>query len=311
MTDARLWNNRQSLGVAALISTAALWGTNHVVARAVNETVALPALVFWRWLPAALLLTIVALPSLRRSKDAIQQSLGRLALDGAVGVGIFSYLLLGGAYASPAVEVGIINATTPVWVTLLGLMLGTARPSMPGIAGLALALLGTIVIISKGRVGDLLGLHFGAGNLLSLVGAMTFAWFSLQVRQWTRAIEPLALTVVTAWSGIVIVMLPAYVTSIAIGGPLLLTADGTLSAAMAAVIYMALGPTMLGNLFYLFGVSTVGPQRAAIFLYLSPVFSAALAIGWLDESLAWYHAVGVILILAGLWAVQRPANLDR
>jgi hypothetical protein len=35
-------------------------------------------------------------------------------VGGAVGVGVFPYLLLGGAYQSLAIEVGFINATTPV-----------------------------------------------------------------------------------------------------------------------------------------------------------------------------------------------------
>jgi drug/metabolite transporter (DMT)-like permease len=39
----------RGLGTIALIVTAALWGSNHVIARATRETVPLPALVFWRW----------------------------------------------------------------------------------------------------------------------------------------------------------------------------------------------------------------------------------------------------------------------
>jgi drug/metabolite transporter (DMT)-like permease len=57
-----------SLGTLALIATAALWGSNHVVARAAREAIPLPALVFWRWLPAAIVLTIVALPTRPSSK---------------------------------------------------------------------------------------------------------------------------------------------------------------------------------------------------------------------------------------------------
>ena len=297
--------NRYGLGVAVLIATAALWGANHVVARAVHDLISLPALVFWRWFIAAVLLTMVALPSLRRCAPAMKEQLPQICLGGVLGVGVFSFLLLGGAYASPALEVGIINATTPVWVMMLGLAIGTAAASLRASAGLTLAFLGTIAIISKGRLEDLLALQFSVGNLWSLLGAMTFAWFSLRVRAWSKTIEPLALTVATAWSGILIVMLPAYAVSLAANGAWLLKTDGDLSIALAAVVFIGLGPTMLGNLFYLYGVSVVGPERAASYLYLTPIFSAVMAIAWLNESFAWYHTLGIVLILGGLLLIPR------
>jgi len=109
-----------SWGTAALIATAALWGSNHVAGRAVREIVPLPALVFWRWLPAAILLTVIAWPALRQAWPAMRPQLGGLIIGGAIGVGVFSYCLMGGAYQSLAIEVGFINATTPIWVMVLG-----------------------------------------------------------------------------------------------------------------------------------------------------------------------------------------------
>lgn len=292
--------NQQWLGASALIATAALWGTNHVVARAAHEVVPLPALVFWRWFLAATILTVVALPSLRRCRQEITRHFGQLCLGGSIGVGVFSYLLLGGAYASPALEVGIINATTPVWVTLIGLLMGHAALSIRTTSGLILALLGTVTMICQGRYGELVDFRFGAGNLLSLLGAMTFAWFSIRARTWARVIEPLALTVVTAWFGLLFVMLPAYGLAVMQGTPWLHVGSDTATFALAAIVYVALGPTMLGNLFYLFGVAAIGPVRAASFLYLSPVFSALLAITWLNEALAWFHVLGASCIIGGL-----------
>src|SRR6202022_3951028 len=108
----------------ALIATAALWGSNHVVARAAREAVPLPALGFWRWRAAGGILTIVPRRARRQAWPVIRPRLGGLIVGGAVGVGLFSYLLLGGAYQSLAIEVGFINATTPVWVLVLGLWMG-------------------------------------------------------------------------------------------------------------------------------------------------------------------------------------------
>jgi drug/metabolite transporter (DMT)-like permease len=289
-----------SLGTLALIATAASWGSNHVVARAARETVPLPALVFWRWLPAAIILTIVALPAMRQAWPMIRPRLGGLILGGAVGVGLFSYLLLGGAYQSLAIEVGFINATTPVWVLLLGLRMGGGHLTAAMKGGIGVAFAGTLFIISKGQLQALTELRFSLGNFWSLLAALCFAWFTIRVRDWTRTIAPLPLMVVTAWSGLIVVMLPAYLVWIAYGGPWLVRSGADIGFALAATAYIGLGPTMLGNLFYLYGVANLGPARAAAFLYLSPLFSAAFSILWLGEQLAWYHLCGITAIFVGL-----------
>jgi drug/metabolite transporter (DMT)-like permease len=294
-----------SSGTWALVATAALWGSNHVVARAARDAVPLPALVFWRWLPAAVILTIVALPALRQAWPVIRPRLGGLIVGGAIGVGVFSYLLLGGAYQSLAIEVGFLNATTPVWVLLLGRWMGGGQLTAGMKWGFALAFAGTLLIISKGQPQILMGLRFSLGNLWSLLAAMMFAWFSIRVRDWSRFIAPLPLMVVTGLSGLIVVMLPVYLIWIASGGPWLVWNDADIGFALAATGYTGLAPTMLGNLFYLYGVAILGPARAAAFLYLSPLFTAAFSIVWLGERPGWYHFAGILAIFAGLTMLAR------
>ena len=296
-----------SQGTLALLAPAALRGSNHVVAGAARDAVPLPALVFWRWLPAAVILTIFALPALRQAWPMIRSRLRGLVVGGAVGVGVFSYLLLGGAYQSLAIEVGFINATTPVWVLVLGRWMGGGHLTAGMKGGIALAFAGTLLIISKGQPQTLTEFRFSLGNLWSLLAAISFAWFTIRVRDWTRVVAPLPLMVVTGWSGLIVVMLPAYVVCLATGGPWLVWNEADLGFALAATAYVGLAPTMLGNLFYLYGVATLGPARAAAFLYLSPLFSAAFSVLWLGEQLAWYHLVGIVAIFAGLFLLGRFA----
>jgi drug/metabolite transporter (DMT)-like permease len=297
----------RSLGSAALVATAALWGSNHVVARAVREVVPLPALVFWRWGLTAVALSLIALPALRQAWPAIRPRLSELMFGGAVGVGVFSYLLLGGAYQSLALEVGFINATTPVWVLLIGLVTRRSDDAVTPtlIGGLTLSFIGTLLIICKGRIDALTSLSFSLGNLWSLLAAISFAWFSLRARDWSRTIPALPLMAVTGWSGMLLVMLPVYLVWILCGGSWLAYDGASIAVAVASVAYTGLLPTMVGNLFYLYGVTAVGPARAAAFLHLSPLFSATFAIAWLGERIAWYHVGGIIAIFAGLYLLSR------
>jgi len=295
------------LGVAALLLTAALWGSNHVVARAMHDTVPLTAMVFWRWALALLVLIPIALPQIRKDYVPLRRNLREIAIGGIIGVGIFSFLLVGGAYQGLAIEVGIINATTPAWVAVIAWLNGQSLLRARGWFGLLLAFLGTVVIVAQGSLAVLATIDIRIGNLWSLLGAIAFAWFSLRVRTWSREISSLSLTAVTALIGCLVIMAPAYMIWLAIGGEVIAFRDADSSRAWASVIYVALGPTLLGNVCYLFGLTVVGPQRAAAFLYLSPVFAALLSVGLLGEPLHLFHLMGFALIIAGLVVV----NLDR
>ncbi|MBN9264200.1 MAG: DMT family transporter [Hyphomicrobium sp.] len=295
------------LGIAALLLTAVLWGSNHVVARAVHDMVPLPAMVFWRWALALVILLPIALPQMRRDHAPLRRNLREIALGGIIGVGIFSFLLVGGAYQSLAIEVGIINATTPAWVAVIAWLGGQSLLGPRGWMGLLLAFLGTVVIVAQGSLAVLATIDIRIGNLWSLLGAIAFAWFSLRVRAWSREISSLSLTAVTALIGCLAIMAPVYMIWLVLGGETIAFRDADTAHAWASVIYVALGPTLLGNVCYLFGVSVVGPQRAAAFLYLSPVFAALLSVALLGEPLHVFHLLGFVLIITGLVVV----NLDR
>lgn len=295
---------RTMLGVGALLLTAALWGSNHVVARAVHEVVPLPALVFWRWALALMILTPMAYGQIIRYREPLRRQAGDIAIGGIVGVGLFSFLLIGGAYQSLALEVGIMNATTPAWIALLSCRDSESRTGWKGWLGLALAFLGTVTILTKGSITALGALDMRVGNLYSLLAAMAFAWFSIRVKIWSREIGSLTLTAATAWAGLVAVMLPAYVIWLLLDGAAFAYETRDLPHALAAMAYIGVGPTLLGNIGYLFGVSALGPQRAAAFIYLSPIFSAVMSILWLGEALELFHLVGFATIVLGLVLVN-------
>jgi len=53
------------------------------------------------------------------------------------------------------------------------------------------------------------------------------------------------------------------------------------------------------------GIALIGPNRAAPFLHLVPVFGSAMAILMLGEQPRLFHLVGYVLVLAGVVIASR------
>ncbi|MEP9352325.1 DMT family transporter [Xanthobacter sp. KR7-65] len=297
------------LAAAALAATALLWGSNHVAARAIHGDVPLPALMFWRWALALAVLTPFALPGLMREWPVIRPQLWRIFVLGTAGVGLFSACLFAGAYYSLALEVGLLNATTPIWVVLMAMAAGAPSGGARQWGGILLALAGVATILLKGSLAGIGTLEFHVGNIFTLAGAIVFAWYTLALGARPLGISSLSATVVMAWSGLISILAPAYAGYLLLGGTdPLLSADRP-PAASLAVAYIAFGPTLLGNLFWIYGASRLGAARAGPFLYLSPVASLVLAVTLLGEPLALFQLAGACAILCGvaLSSTARPA----
>ena len=68
--------------------------------------------------------------------------------------------------------------------------------------------------------------------------------------------------------------------------------------------YITLGPGLAAAYFWNRGL-LLGSNRAGVFINLMPIFSGAIAWLVLGEVFAWYHLVGLIIIISGISLVTR------
>jgi drug/metabolite transporter (DMT)-like permease len=103
------------------------------------------------------------------------------------------------------------------------------------------------------------------------------------------------------------VALPFYLQETMGGHPMPLSQQAALSIAYTGLIASALGFTCWNM-----GVIRTGPKTAGYLGNLYPVFGATLGILVLGEPFRWYHAVGAVVTLAGIWlATASPAVQPR
>ncbi len=74
---------------------------------------------------------------------------------------------------------------------------------------------------------------------------------------------------------------------------------------LAAIAYVATGPSILAYYCWGKGVSAVGPATAAFFANLTPVFAAVMSALLLGQPPQWFHIAAFALIAAGIVVTSR------
>ncbi len=186
---------------------------------------------------------------------------------------------------------GVLNATTPLWVLVLGIVIGSERGlTAVRLGGLVLGFGGTLLIFAPWQSSELLSW----GALAILAAAMSYAVsFSYIGRHLSgRGTAPIALSaaqILTA-TGLTALAVP-------VGG--LQPVHFELGAVLAVIVLGVFGTGFAFALNYRL-ITDEGPTNAATVGYLLPVVSVLLGALALDEELNPRVIAGMVVVLAGV-----------
>ena len=258
---------------------------------------------FLRWCVACALLVPLALlyegTGFIRSALRMWRSLLVMAITG---VFLFNSLVYLALTETTSINAALINGTTPILTLFVVAALGGGVPTGVRLFGSVICLAGVVWVVSRGSLETLASLSLNRGDVLMLVAAVCWAFYTVLGGNVTREISPLAATTVSA-----ILALPFLAVS---GGYELLTKPvGELSApVISGLLYIGIGASIVAFLSWNVGIRRVGASRGAIFLNLIPVITAAIAVPVLGESLVPAQLVGGVLVFAGVAIVSRSGD---
>jgi drug/metabolite transporter (DMT)-like permease len=66
------------------------------------------------------------------------------------------------------------------------------------------------------------------------------------------------------------------------------------------ILYAVIFPSLVGQAFYVRAVEMIGSNRAGIFINFLPVWGALLSVIILGETFHVYHAVALVMVVAGV-----------
>ena len=195
----------------------------------------------------------------------------------------------------------MIQSSGPLFVALWALLLFGVRLTWAQSAGIAISLAGVMTIILRGDLGALAGIRFNKGDVMFASAVVSFGLYSaLMTRR--PATDQLSLISLTMGGG-ALLLLPLSVWEFAAGSRLQFDV-----LTVATLIFVVIFPSMLSYMFFNRGIALIGPNRAAPFLHLVPVFGSAMAILLLGEQPRLFHLVGYLLVLAGVAIASRQAS---
>ncbi|MDK9556122.1 DMT family transporter [Marinobacter sp. M216] len=301
--NAGLLSRMPGLAYVGLVLTPLFWAGNAVVARGTVDDIPPLSMSFWRWVIALVILLPFGLPGVWRHRQIIRQRLGSMLALATFSVGAFNSLLYFAATSTTATNIALINATIPIFVALMSWILLGDRTRPLQALGIALAVLGILTVVAQGDIAVLTGLRAQPGDLIMVAAVFSWGLFSVLLRR--QAVPLPALTFLTTQILLgALVILPFYLTDLVyFSGGFKLSGDTLLP-----LLYFAIFPGILAYGFWNHGVHAIGPSKAAIFMYLTPVFASVLAGIFLKESLGLFHVVGGLLILAGLVLATRAGR---
>jgi drug/metabolite transporter (DMT)-like permease len=270
-----------------------LWAGNSIVARAVRFDVPPFTLAFLRWSGATLAVAPFAVGPLMRDWPAIRRGWKPLLFLGLTGIGAFNGLLYSGLQYTTATNALLLQAAIPAAMVLCDRLFFGVRSTGWQIVGVSASMIGVAAIVFEGDPAAALRLRFGFGDALILVSVVVWALYTVFLRV-RPAISATSFIAVTFSIG-VLTMAP-----FAAGEMLAGERVAWSGPVVAAILYVALLPSLLSYFIYNHATGIVGPASAGQAITLMPLFGAVIAAILLGERLHPFHFVGMAFILAGI-----------
>ncbi len=278
------------------------WSGSFLIARVMRDDIPPIQMSFWRWVAAFLILLPFAIPQGHGQGARIREELPFLCLMGAVGITAFNCFLYAALHTTTVVNASLINTLAPVMTFVLALALLREKLRAVQVGGVALALAGAVVIIGRGDLSGLAALAPNRGDLLVMAGLAFWAVYTVAIR-WRPTKLPLRVFLAVIMGLGAAFHLPLVAWEVSTTGGFEVTA-----AAVAAIAYFAIFPSVLSYLIWNKAVAVLGPGRTGMYMYLMPFFGAVLGVWLLDEDFFLYHLGGIVLIMAGITLVNRKAH---
>ena len=288
--------------VLKLTMVAVFWGGAFIAGRILAQSLPTMTAAFGRILIASILLVIVvikiegSLPRLNRKQIFLT------AILGFTGVFINNICFFGALARVPAGRTSLFVSLTPIVIAILAGFFFSERLGVRRWIGILVALLGAIVVITRGDlvsgITDI-SQSIGLGELMMIGAVFSWAAYTLISREVIETLSPIVATTYSTLWGFFFLSIGALGEFKDIDWVLLDWRVWT------SVFYLGAFGTVIAFIWFYEGIQAVGPSRTAIFSNLVPAFGVLFSVLLLGEPLLISMVVGGLITALGVSLVNR------
>jgi len=279
-----------------LVCATLFWAGNFMVGKFAFLTNIPPmSLVFYRWSLVWLILLPFTFKEIVKSKEIILKNLPLLFFLALTSVGLFNSFTYLSLVHTQVINASLFNTAIPAIIILLCFILKIEKTNKYQIFGLIISALGILSIITKLNLEIIMSLNFNKGDLIMIGGVITWGLYSSFLKRKTFTLPLLTLVHVLCSFGLIFIF-PQFIYEFSQGQKIDLNID-----LFYILIFLALFPSIGSYYCWAGAVSIIGANRAGIFLSLIPLFSTIMAIFFYKEEFQFFHLIGAILIILGLY----------
>ena len=272
------------------------WAGNFIVGKiAFIDNVPPFSLTFFRWLLVWLILIPFTYKELFKLKKIILQNTPLLFFLGLTSVGLFNSFIYNALNFTQVINASLFNAVIPAAIILFCFLFKLDKTNKYQLIGLVITILGILSIITKLNLNILLTLDFNRGDLLMIGAVITWGIYSAFLKKRKFEVSLLTFVHILCTFGL-ITLVPQFLYEFLQGQTVIINTN-----LIYSLLYLAIFPSIGSYYCWAGAVSIIGANRAGIFLSLIPLFSVIMAILFFNEKFQYYHFIGSILTLFGLF----------
>ena len=279
-----------------LVCATLFWAGNFTIGKfAFLENIPPYTLAFLRWCFVWIILLPFTYKEILKLKKNIKKNLSLFFILGFTSVCIFTSFTYNALNYTQIINASLFNTAIPVTIILVCSLLKIEKTNLFQISGLLISVLGILAIITKLDLNILLTLSFNKGDLFMIVAIIAWGIYSAFLRKRTFDVSLLALVHIICTFGLIF-LLPLFMLDLLQGKTVEVTSN-----LFYILIYIAIFPSIGSYYCWAGAVSIIGANRAGIFLSLIPLFSTSFAILFFNEKFLFFHFIGSVLIILGLF----------